>query len=76
MVNALLQEQAERPDPEITAELSEQIAEGLQDVNNKGTILWLFLLATKHYAQLPESHDFDITDYQMTAEQIMLEAEQ
>jgi len=76
MVSPLLQEQAERPDPATTAELSEQIAEGLQDVNDKGTILWLFLLATKHYAQLPENHEFDITDYQMTAEQIMLEVEE
>jgi len=76
MVNPLLQEQAERPHPATTAELSEQIAEGLQDVNDKGTILWLFLLATKHYAQLPENHEFDITDYQMTAEQIMLEVEE
>jgi len=76
MVNALLQEQAERPNPEITAELSEQIAEGLQDVNDKGTILWLFLLATKHYAQLPENPAFDITDYQMTAEPLMLEVEE
>jgi hypothetical protein len=75
MVNELRQ-RADKPDTETTQELSRSIANELQSLNDEGKVLWLFVLATKYYAQLPESHEFDLTDYQMTAEQVMLTEEQ
>jgi len=75
MVKYPLLEQADDPDPETAEAVSKLIGEELEHLNNEGKILFLFVLGTKYYAKSPENHRYDLTDYQIAAERVMLDSE-